>query len=195
MKNIWYNSVSDEKREGGVLMLDLTEYERVVRKYTGALYKYCFFRLDGNVQLAEEIVDDVLHILYRKWDGFDSEQKLRAFLYRAADLEIRNHKKHGDLYYKYNESLEAALYKGNKESFLCYDEYFADHTPEDDHIECIRARLPEELRIIFTLRFMEKRKLEDIAYTLGIPYSTLRLRIKRLERILKEEVKNIFENS
>ena len=69
-------------------MVDITEYERVVREYRAPLFKYCFYRLRDNLELTEETVDDVLHVLYRKWDIIDPDGNVRAWLYRVADLEI-----------------------------------------------------------------------------------------------------------
>ncbi len=174
-------------------MVDITEYERVVREYRAPLFKYCFYRLRDNLELTEETVDDVLHVLYRKWDSIDPDGNVRAWLYRVADLEIKSHLKKYERYYKYNESLEEALEEGKSRELQHFDEYFADNTPEEIYMEELRLRLPEEDREIFTLRFIEKRTIEEASRSIGMPYSTLRLRISRLERLVRAEIKKIFD--
>jgi len=179
--------------EGRSEMFDITEYERIVREYRVPLFKYCYYRLRGNLELTEETVDDILYVLYRKWDRIDTDSNVRAWLYRVADREIKSHLKKYEQYYKNIESLDEAADDGRTESLGYYDEYFADHTPEEEYILSVRQRLPDGDREIFTLRFMEKRTIEDISCFTGIPYSTLRLRINKLERLIRIEIKNIFD--
>lgn len=174
-------------------MVDIIEYERIVREFSAPLFKYCYYRLRGNIELTEETVDDILHVLYRKWDSLDTDGNVRAWLYRVADREIRSHLKKDERYYKYNESLEQAVDDGKTENLRHYDEYFADHTPEEEYMAEVRERLLEEFRDIFTMRFIEKRTLEETSRSLGLPYSTLRLRIGKLERLVRAEVKRIFD--
>ena len=175
-------------------MVEINEYERIVRKFSVPLFKYCYYRLKGDIELTEETVDDIFHLLYRKWDTLDTDGNVRAWLYRVADREIMSHRKRAGRYYEHNESLDQAIDDGKTDNLRHYDEYFADHTPEEEHMARVREALPEEFRKIFSLRFMEKRTLDDTAAELGIPYSTLRLRISKLERLIKAEIKNIFNN-
>ncbi len=175
-------------------MFDISEYERIVTKYHALIFKYCYYRLGKSAELTEETTNDVLHVLYRKWDTLDLDGNIMGWLYHVADLEIKQHLRKHNLYYVHNESLDAAIEDRRIENFAYTDEYFsADAIDEDEYLEQIAASLPEEYKTIFRYRFIEKHTLQETSSYVGIPYSSLRLRISKLEKIVRQKVKEIFD--
>lgn len=174
--------------------MDNDEYICIVKKYRKPLFIYCYYRLKQNKTLTEETVDDVLHILYKKWDTLDLDGNIRAYLYRVADNCIKRSLEKYNRYYKRNESLEEAFENGRLDNLYHYDDYFSDEEFTDkSRIEQIKKALPEEYREIFVYRFVEKKTLKDISALTGIPYSSLRLRIKKIELMAKDEIKKLFD--
>lgn len=174
-------------------MVDNNEYMRIVKKYRKPLFKYCYYRLCHDKTLTEETIDDVLCILYRKWDTLDLSGNIRAYLYRVADNCIKrkldNHRK----YYKHNESLDEAIENNRFDHMYQCDDYFnGDESTDEKHIERIKQVLPEEYRKIFVYRYIEKKTLVEISELTKIPYSSLRLRISKVEKMVREEIKKIF---
>ena len=175
-------------------MVDLTEYERIVKEYRKPLFKYCYYRLYNNIDLTEETIDDILHILYKKWDTLDLNGNVRAWLYRVADREIKYHLKNHNRYYKHNESLEEAIEDRRIEHLEYYDTYFSGiDTPEEEYMDKIKSTLSDEYRQIFHYRYVEKKTLMETSSLTGIPYSSLRLRISKLEKTVRERIKEIFD--
>ncbi|MBR3639129.1 MAG: hypothetical protein IKN50_00825, partial [Clostridia bacterium] len=76
----------------------------------------------------------------------------------------------------------------NREEFASRDIYFKSETSEDDMILEIRDSVPEEHRELFRLRYVEKKTLEEISSNLGMPYSTLRRRVAKLDIVIKRTV-------
>ncbi len=74
-------------------MVDIEKYEFIVEKYTRPLFQYCYYRLDENSALTEETMDDIMHLLYQKWESLDVDGNIRAWLYRVADNTIKYNKK------------------------------------------------------------------------------------------------------
>lgn len=175
-------------------MVDNNEYMRIVKKYCKPLFKYCYYRLMENKTLTEETIDDIIHILYQKWDTLDLNGNIRAYLYRVADNCIKHNLENYNRYYQHNESLEEAIDNNRFDYVEQYDDYFLnDETPEDVYIEKIKQALPDEYKEIFTYRYIEKKTLMETSKLTGIPYSSLRLRISKIEKLIRDEVKRLFD--
>lgn len=175
-------------------MVDNNEYMRIVKKNRKPLFKYCYYRLMNNVTLAEETLDDILHVLYKKWDTLDLNGNIRAYLYRVADNCIKHNLENYSRYYKHNASLEEALENDKLGDVYQYDDYFQDDFLTDEkYIEQIKQALPEKYREIFIYRFINKKTIIQISELTGIPYSSLRLRISKIESMVKNEIKKIFD--
>ena len=174
-------------------MVDNNEYIRIVKMYRKPLFKYCYYRLMENKTLTEETIDDIIHVLYKKWDTLDLNGNIRAYLYRVADNCIKHNLDTYNRYYQHNESLEEAIENNRFDYVEQYDDYFLDNEiPEDVYIEKIKQSLPDEYRQIFIYRYIEKKTLMETSELIGIPYSSLRLRISKIDKLVREEVKKIF---
>ena len=173
-------------------MVDNNEFMRILQTYSTPIFKYCYFRLLQNKALTEETVNDIFSVLYQKWDSLDFGN-IRAYLYRVADNCIKHNLSNYNRYYQHIESLEEAV-ENNKLNFAeQYDEYFTDdETPEEVYIEKIKQALPDEYREIFTYRYIEKKTLMETSELTGIPYSSVRLRLIKIEKIVRDEVNKIF---
>lgn len=174
-------------------MVDNNKYMWIVKKYRKPLFKYCYYRLMNNNTLTEETIDDIFQILYKKWDTLDLNNNIKAYLYRVADNCIKHTLKNYNRYYKYNESLEETIENNKFDHIHQYDDYFQDDKfSECNNIERIKQALPEEYQEIFVYRYIEKKTLMETSELTGIPYSSLRLRISKIEKMIKDEIKKIF---
>lgn len=188
---LWLSLINSEREEE---MVDINEYERVVEASQAPLFKYCYFRLGKNRELTEETLDDVFHVLYKKWSTLNLDDNLMGWLYHVADREIKQHLRRHNLYYKRFESLEEALDARQLESLAYTDEYFdKSDIDEEEYFDKIENALPAEYRKIFRYRFIEKHTLVETSAHLGIPYSTLRPRVLKLEEMIREKVAELFE--
>ena len=174
-------------------MVDNNKYMRIVIQYRKPLFQYCYYRLMHNKTLAEETMDDILHVLYKKWDTINPDGNVRAYLYRVADNCIKHNLEKYNRYYKHNESIEEAIENNKLDYMFQYDDYFdGDELTDERYIEQIKQALPEDYREIFSYRYIEKKTLNEVSSLTGIPYSSLRLRISKIERMVKNEIKKIF---
>ncbi len=175
-------------------MNDISEYMRIVEIYQESLYRYCFYKLSKNNTLADEAFDDVIHVLYQKWDTLDTGDNIKAYLYRVADFCIKNCRKKYYSYYEHNESLEENIERNMFDNIAIEDEYFvSDECSDEAYIKEITESLPEEYKEIFVYRFVEKKTINEISELVGIPYSSLRLRISKIEKIVRQKIKEIFK--
>lgn len=176
-------------------MVDINEYERIVSESHARLFKYCYYRLGKNAELTEETLNDIFHVLYKKWHTLDFDGNLMGWLYHVADLEVKQHLRKYNAYYFHNESLDTAITEHKIDELAYIDEYFSpDDINEEEYFEEITKSLPEEYKTIFRYRFIEKHTIIETSAYVGIPYSSLRLRIDKIEKIVRQKVKALFEN-
>lgn len=173
--------------------MDLQKFEQIVDKYRKQLFRYCYYRLGENKPLADETINDIIYLLYNKWDTLDVDDNIRAWLYRAADRIVKQNLKKHNRYYNKFESLEAVVEDHILSGAEYYDEYFINDSSIEDYVEMLRDALPVEYRKIFKYRYIEKRTLQDIVELTGIPYSSLRLKISKIEILIKAEINKLFK--
>lgn len=173
-------------------MVDITKYESIVRMYTQPLYKYCYCRLHCDKSLTDETVNDVMRILFEKWDKLETDENIKAWLYRVADNCIKHNLREHARYYSHNESLEEKVENKKFDDIQRSDEYFSDDTNEEACMERILNSLPDEYKEIFRLRFIEKKTISETAKLVGIPYTSLYLRLTKIEAMVRKEIKKIF---
>ena len=181
--------IFEERR---VDMVDIEKFESLVRKYQKSLFQYCYYRLKENKPLTEETFNDILTVLFQKWDTLDLDSNIRAWLYRVADNCIKHNLEKYNSFYDHNDSLDSHIERSLVHEMV-FDEYFSDpNIDEEEYIYIIRDKLPQEYQAIFTYRYIEKKTITETAELVGIPYSSLRLRLKKMDVIIRAEIKKLL---
>ena len=173
-------------------MFDESEYERIVREYAKALYRYCLARTHDK-ELAEETLNDVFEVLFVKWDSLNVGDNIRAYLYRVADNCIKHNLQKKKRYYEKTESFVELVEKGILTDKYVEDDYFGSPDMTESRITQIHEALDEESKLLFKYRYIEKLTLNEVSQKLGVPYSTLRYRLFKLEEQIKNIVSNFFD--
>ena len=168
-------------------------FSEFVRTYRADLYRYCRSRTGNDTFLADEVLSVTLAVLYKKWDTLERGENIKAYAFKVANLCAKNVMKNHARYYRRNSSLEAALSEGVLKDEEYYDKYFADDTPVSEYLERIEGALNEEDRLLFRLGFVEKKSSREISGITGMPYTTVRYRLFKIESAVREEIKNIFK--
>ena len=82
------------------------KFNEILERYEKEIFNYCFQRLSHNKFLAEEVFDDVFMTLFNKWDQLTIGDSIRAYLYRTADVLVKERLRKESRYYRFNSSLE-----------------------------------------------------------------------------------------
>ena len=150
--------------------------------------------MNKDQQSTEEVMDDVFDLLFKKWDDLDKGESIGAYLYRAADIFVKKKLRENSEYYSHNEEFDPDIAEKIGQTGIHFDKYFESDEPEiEDCIEIIKQSLNENDRRLFIYRYIEKKTLIEISDITGIPYSSLRYKIFKIEKIVKEKIKNIFK--
>ncbi len=175
-------------------MFDENEFNLIFDKHKNRIFNYCFARLKKNKYDADEVMNDTFDVLFKKWDQLEKGEDIGAYLYRVADMFIRKKNRENNKYYSHNEAFDPELAEKTGQVGIHNDVYFEDRDPDiDKYIDEIKRSLNEEDRRLFSYRYIEKKTFMEIADLTGMPYSSIRYRMIRIDKIVKEKIKNIFK--
>lgn len=198
MRNSWTGGETTAAAGGVQAPLALAVYRReegafeaLISTYEKPLFNYVH-RLLLNVHDAEEVVQDTFVRAHKALTGKYSEAQcrdlqLRAWLFRIARNLSRNKRrgKRHELEQQISES-GSELETVSPLSIVCEVEKRQDLERLEDAIRT----LPEETRELIVLRFIEEMSYSEIAETTGSTESSLRGKVFRSLRALRDALSN-----
>jgi len=165
-----------------------------------------FNYVNGILQKPEEsdhIVSQVMASVYDKIDKYDPKWHISTWIYRIAythscmALRYRKAGKTTPMSYFENSENKNWIAKLEYESIenhtdpLIQKEENDQELAELEKIRKVVADLPEEYRIVIHEKFFNDLQYDEIAKKLNIPLHTVKNRVARGKRIIKE----VYENS
>ena len=153
------------------------DFEEAAEKYRDHIYAvaFNFFR---NSSDADDVVQDVLLKLYRSQREFESDEHVRNWLLRVAVNHCR--KISVSSWFKKNIPLE---------EYAASLEY---ETPEESDLFFAVMALPKKYRIIVHLFYYEDYSTREIAEMLRLKEPTVRTRLLRARKLLKERLSDVW---
>ena len=142
----------------------------IVEHYHALLHRY-LYRLTGDYELTQDLVQDTFIRAYENMIKTNSEISLRGWLYKIAENNARQ-------YYRRKKLI----------SFIHFSSADANDIPGGNRIEeTTRSiaiseamlKVPYKNRICMVLHFFEGFKYREIAETLGISKEAVRKRVTR----------------
>lgn len=156
------------------------------------IFKYIMVMVHDK-SVAEDIVQEVFIVAYKKRKTIFLYENKRAFLYKVSknltNEYIRKSKKYKIVELNDNSAVD--------ERDLCDLIYQQKNSEIDEtpYVDEVINDLPEEKRKLYELYYINKIPMKNIAKLLNISETTTRMRFVRLRRDIKKKVKKIkFEN-
>jgi RNA polymerase sigma-70 factor (ECF subfamily) len=174
--------------------------EQVFHDYAGRVF-HLARRILGNDQDAEDVTQDVLLQIVRKFDTFRGEANFTTWLHRItvnAALAHRRKKAQREEH-QVRDPLESFLENGAHgapvhEWAVPPDEQMIDEETQR-LIEQAIARLPESYRDIFVLADVEQLPNAEIASILGLSVSAVKSRLHRARLLMRDALAPHFEET
>lgn len=169
-----------QAREG-----DLDAFEALVRLHQRMVYGLAL-SLTRSHHDAEEIAQTVFLKTWRGLKTFRGEASLSTWLYRltrnaCTDHLRQNRKRSGD------RSLEDPDLASLADQAPLPQE-IAEHRERQQALMDAMEKLPEESRAVLLLREVEGLSYQEIAQTLGLSQGTVKSRLSRARRALRESL-------
>lgn len=170
------------------------EFEAVAAKYADNIYAVAF-NYFKNPYDADDIVQDVLMALYSSDKVFESEEHLKYWLLRVAmnkcrKISLSARVRHNISFEEYAENM-----RQNADTGCTNVSQFADGGQEEAvrNFEILQniMKLPQKYRTVIHLYYYEDYDTKTIASLLGLNEGTVRTRLMRGRKLLKEVLSDV----
>ena len=174
---------------------DRAEFSRLVETLSGKIYRLAFKML-GNAQDAEDILQETFLKAYRGLKNFDGRSSPSTWIYRIATNEaLMLLRRKAPPTISIDEPLETE--EGEQEpvqlvDWCCVPE--AELLSEESRRQLDQAiqKLPPTLRVVFLLRDIESLSTLETAQALNLSEEAVKTRLSRARMRLREELSAYF---
>lgn len=166
------------------------DFEKIILKIQPRIYRYCLIRLK-DTYLADEAWQKFMIVINNKWSDLEVGKYFKSYCIKVANNCIKQVIENNERFYSRHESLDAMTVSAIFSKGSVEDTYF-DDCDDEKYIEQIINGLSQEERQLFVYRFVEKKTFNEISELTGIPYSTVRYRLNKIEEMIKTEIKKFF---
>ena len=165
----------------GLRQGDETAFDALFKAYYPPLCRYACSLADGDMDEAEDIVQQAFVRLWEQRDTLDIAWSLRAYLYKTV----------------HNRCLNRIRDAKTREQYKIYNAQQMEqqeahtHTPEPELVERLQralASLPEQCRRIFELSRFEELKYREIADQLNISIKTVETQMGKALRLMRVQM-------
>lgn len=171
------------------LLLD-SEYEKafkiIVSSYSELLYWH-IRRFSFNHEDTDDLLQETFLKIWKSLPSFRSESKIYTWLYRIATNEVLNHLRKLRL----QNLLSFENTHREIENKIDEDPYFNGNAIQRELQKAI-ARLPEKQRIVFSLRYFNEMKYEDISEITGTSVGSLKASYHHAYMKIRKEIEMMF---
>jgi RNA polymerase sigma-70 factor (ECF subfamily) len=166
------------------------EFEREALPHRDFLYNYAL-RMTNNVANAQDLAQETYLKAYRFWEQYEKGTNIRAWLFRIMKNSYinryRKEAKEPDTvdYDEVKEFYNTIRAEGSDPNDL--QEAVFGNLLDDDVTNAV-ASLPEDFRTVVILCDIEGLTYEEIAEFVDIPLGTVRSRLHRGRKILRDKL-------
>ncbi len=174
---------------------DPERYSEIIERYQTKLFIY-LYRLIGDREEAEDILQDVFIKTYRNLNSFDTSRKFSSWIYRIAHNEAVNYIKRKSLRrFIPWEDITATKDKLEMSSVEEGVDKAWMRKETNQEIDQAISRLSFKYRQVLVLRYYSDKSYEEISEILGRPVNTVGTLINRAKKKLAEELSDLRKNN
>lgn len=168
-------------------------YEELVRRHHPKILQLCLSLLK-NASEAEDAAQDIFLKVYRSLENFRGESSFSTWLYRIAsnhcmDILRRESRRKTE---SWDEMVER---EGEKIHRLFAPSPDSSKTLEAaDLFKRILSHLPEDYRLILTLRELQGLSYEEISHAMDCSLNSVKARLRRARQSLQENLRHFLDS-
>jgi len=165
--------------------------EHYIEAYGTDIYSFCI-RLTQNRELAEELYQDTFLAMCEKED-WKEEGNVKSYLLGITIKLWQNRKRK----FAWRKRIAAEIPVSKEQGLEAFsaDENLEQHMVSKEKQEAVWKavyKLPEQLRIVILLYYMEDFKVAEIAEKLSLSISNVKSKLMRARRYLKQELEDFI---
>lgn len=165
--------------------------EHYIEAYGTDIYSFCI-RLTQNREQAEELYQDTFLAMCEKED-WKEEGNVKSYLLGITIKLWQNRKR--KFAWRKRIAAEIPISKEQGLEAFSADENLEQHIVSKEEQEAVWKavyKLPEQLRIVILLYYMEDFKVAEIAEKLSLSISNVKSKLMRARRYLKQELEDFI---
>lgn len=160
-------------------------FEREIMPHASSVYHFAV-RLVGDRDVARDLAQETLFRAYRFLYQYKPSTNAKAWVFRILRNTFINH---------YRKAIKQpySLEEHNEEAIYAAEDTYAYYNYQDpvegnfgDEVTKALMQLPEDFRLIVMLADIEGLSYKEISQILRIPVGTIRSRLHRARKILRE---------
>ena len=165
--------------------------EHYIEAYGTDIYSFCI-RLTQNRELAEELYQDTFLAMCEKED-WKEEGNVKSYLLGITIKLWQNRKRK----FAWRKRIAAEIPVSKEQGLEAFsaDENLEQHMVSKEEQEAVWKavyKLPEQLRIVILLYYMEDFKVAEIAEKLSLSISNVKSKLMRARSYLKQELEDFI---
>lgn len=165
--------------------------EHYIEAYGTDIYSFCIW-LTQNRELAEELYQDTFLAMCEKED-WKEEGNVKSYLLGITIKLWQNRKRK----FAWRKRIAAEIPVSKEQGLEAFsaDENLEQHMVSKEEQEAVWKavyKLPEQLRIVILLYYMEDFKVAEIAEKLSLSISNVKSKLMRARRYLKQELEDFI---
>ncbi len=185
IKKITANSESIETvLIDNIISGDQEAFETFYKLYYDRLARFVF-RTAGNLVSIEEVINDVMLVVWEKADTYDRKCKLSTWIFGIAYNKIKKSLA------KQNAILEDSIEEELDVEYFPLNTDVIQQIEEQDWLETAFEALSPNQRVVFELTYFNGMHYEEIANLMGCPENTIKTRMFHARKKISEELKRL----
>lgn len=158
--------------------------QQLYDEYRLKLVDFCLARLSGDRETADDCVQEAFLVLNSKLLSGEEIENPRAFLYRTAENFVKRRQKQISKENRRIVPLEKA------DTTVSTEELYAD-IDYDALAEKLIAALDDDEKNLYTLRYIQNTRVDELANKLDISRPAVSMRLVRLKNKITDMVTNL----
>ncbi len=154
-------------------------FSDVYAKYKDKLYSYVYYRVNGDKDLAEDIISDVFIKTYEKFDSYNPNYAISTWLYSITRNSLIDH------YRKHRATIDIDSIPIVAEDDALY--HILDQRITGEQIDKALAKLTPLQQTCIREKFFAGKSGEEISQQLSISHPSVRKHISRGLKALRNE--------
>lgn len=179
------DSSADLRVRNRILAGDTDAAESFFRLHLDALYEFVHYRVGGDRNLAEDVVQDTFLVALERLAAFDGRSSLHTWLCGIARNKIRAHRRKRrpvlveDLLEEVDPEIDAILSRVESEAL---PEWVLERQETQELVGATLSSLPPDYRDVLVGKYLEGRTVAEIAHRRGAGEKALESTLHRARR-------------
>lgn len=171
--------------------MNITELEDCIMCHGTDIYHFCL-QLTKNKEEAEDLYQDTFLMVMKKLTSLEKEQNPKSYLLSIC-INLWKNKKRKYAWRQRIAGVEPLSEGKDYHQITIHPEDEILQKEQKEMVQHAIKKLNDKYRIPVYLYYMEELQLEEIAKILNIPKGTVKSRLFKARKLLKERLENNYE--